>query len=133
MSTAPVPPDDLELDEEEKRVPRRRSRAPTLRRSASPARTRRRIHPLLRVGIGLVVAVLLWSGVLQAVSWGTSRYNDMVYGNPRMFQADAIVGHGDSAQHPGHFIEGKWHSFLDFFLFVPVLLLRLLKIRPHDA
>lgn len=103
VTTAPAAPDHLEPEEEE-RVPRRRSRAPALQQPVSSARTERRVHPLLFVGLGLVITILLWTGISQAVSWGTSKYNDIVYGNPRTFQADAVVGHGDSAQHPSHFI-----------------------------
>lgn len=30
--------------------------------------------------------------------------DDSTYGRPRTFQADAVVGHGDSQEHPSHFI-----------------------------
>src|SRR5262249_33548181 len=73
VAAAPVAPDDLELEEEE-RVPRRRSRAPVPRKPA-PARPSRRVHPLVFVGLGLAVTVLLWTGISQVVSWGTSKYN----------------------------------------------------------
>ena len=96
LTTAPAP-DDLELEEEH--VPRRRSCAPV-----PQGRTRRRTHPLLFVGLGLLMTILLWVGISQVVSWGTNQYNTIVYGSPRTFQLDAVVGHGDSTQHPSHFV-----------------------------
>jgi hypothetical protein len=88
-----------ELEEEEERVPRQRSVTP-----APQARTRQRIHPLLFVGLGLAMTVLLWTGISQAMSWGNNELNTLKYGDPRTFQLDAVVGQGDSAQHPSHFI-----------------------------
>ncbi len=123
VTTAPVAPDEADLDEEE-RAPRRSSRAPVPRRQALPARTRRRVHPLLFVGLGLVVTMLLWIGISQAVSWGTNEYNNVVYGFPRTFQVDQVVGQGDSPQRPSHFLEVKWDHFLNCFAFVPVFLIQ---------
>lgn len=116
MTTAPVAPDHLELEEEE-RVPRRRSRAPVPRRPAPSARIRRCVHPLVFVGFGLVVTLLLGTGIAQVVNWGTRTYNDVVYGNPRTFQADAVVGHGDSTQHPSHFIAVNLHGVVTIIEF----------------
>ncbi len=100
---APVVPDDLE--QEVKRLPRRRPVAPVSRKaSAPPGRARRRhAHPLFFIGLGLVLTLLLWTGIAQALSWGTSELNLLKYGNPPTFQVDAVVGQGDSTQHPSHF------------------------------
>ena len=102
-TAAPIAPDDLELEEEF--VPRKRSVAP-----APSARARRRFHPLFFVGLGLVVMIALWMAIIQVVSWGKNEYNNLVYGNPRTFQIDAVVGQGDSAQHPSHFIAINLHG-----------------------
>ena len=53
----------------------------------------------------MVAALALWVVGSSLVAWGSARYNDIAYGNPRTFQTDAVVGHGgDSLQHPSHFI-----------------------------
>jgi hypothetical protein len=116
VTAAPVAPDDLEREEEE-RAPRRSASTPVLRTPAPPARSRQGVHPLVFVGLGLAVTVLLWTGISQVLSWGTSTYNDLVYGNPRTFQADAIVGHGDSVQHPSHFIAINLHGIVTIIEF----------------
>lgn len=112
LIAAPVAPDDLDLEEpeEQERVTGRRSIAPAPRRKA-PAnvskpsgRTRRRVSPLLFVGTGVIVTMLLWAGISWVVSWGTNEYNNIVYGYPRTFQTDAVVGHNDSPAHKSHFI-----------------------------
>jgi hypothetical protein len=59
VTTAPTAPDVLDL--EEKHIPRRRAGAPAPRQPVLPAHTRRRIHPLLFVGLGLVVTMLTQS------------------------------------------------------------------------
>jgi hypothetical protein len=101
MTTAPVTPDDLE---QEKHAPVRHINAPSPQRPAPPVRTRRHVHPLLFVGLGLGITVLLWSGISWLVNWGTNELNTLKYGDPRTFQIDAVVGHRDSAQHPSHFV-----------------------------
>jgi len=53
----------------------------------------------------MVAALALWVVGSSLVAWGSARFNDIAYGNPRTFQTDAVVGHGgDSPQHPSHFI-----------------------------
>jgi len=72
---------------------------------APPAkRERRNVHWLLYVGLGMMVALALWALGIAAVGWGTNEYNNLTYGDPRTFQADAVVGHNDSRQNPSHFI-----------------------------
>ena len=124
--SAPAAPDDLN-PVKEKDLPRRRravSQTPQPG-STSPTRARRRFHPLFFVGVGLFVIILLWIGITQIVAWGANAYNTILYGYPRTFQTDEAVGHQDSASSPSHFLEVKWDYFLNFLVFVPVLLLRL--------
>jgi hypothetical protein len=90
-------PDDLE--EERNQLPRRRSVAPVQR-----TRSRRRIHPLFFLGLALLLSILLWVGISQAVNWGNNELNTLKYGNPRTFQMDQMVGGGDSTLHPSHFL-----------------------------
>jgi len=115
MAAAPATSDDLDTDE--KLVPPRRTSAPHLQRPVPPARPRRRVHPLLFVGLGLVLTILLWEGISQAMRWGTNEYNTLVYGYPRTYQVDAVVGQGDNAQRPSHFVAINLHgtiTIIDF-------------------
>jgi hypothetical protein len=55
--------------------------------------------------LGMISALLLWFVGRAVLNWGTERYYDLRYGNPRTFQTDMVVGHGgDSPEHPSHFI-----------------------------
>ncbi len=72
---------------------------------SEPNKQSRNIHWLLYVGVGMVAALALWVVGSALVAWGSAKYNDIAYGNPRTFQTNAVVGHGgDSPQHPSHFI-----------------------------
>lgn len=100
-------PDDLDGEEREIPVPRRRSTALAPDRKAEPAlpaRVKRRLHPMFFVGTGLIAFVLLWVGMTQAFIWGNNVLNGLRYGYPRTFQIDAVVGHQDSASTPSHFL-----------------------------
>jgi hypothetical protein len=100
-----VAPDDLDLEEDQ--PPRHRLVAPAPRRKATPsppARSKRHLHPMVFVGVGFTVSVLLWVGVTQALNWGNKVLNGLRYGYPRTFQIDAVVGHQDSASAPSHFL-----------------------------
>jgi hypothetical protein len=68
------------------------------------------MRPWFFVGVGLLLAILLWIGVSQVIAWGTGVLNLMHYGNPRTYQTDAVVGQGDSSQHPSHFIALNLHG-----------------------
>jgi hypothetical protein len=62
------------------------------------------VHWLLPLGVGMLAMLALWLIGSTFLAWGIQRYNDVLYGNPRTFQTDAVVGHGDSTEHPSHFI-----------------------------
>ena len=47
---------------------------------------------------------LVWLALSWLVPWWQVTRDDLVYGRPRTFQVDAVVGHGDSAAHPSHFL-----------------------------
>lgn len=100
VTTAPVMPDDLAGVH----TPTRRSTAPVRQQPGPVVLTRGRVHPLVFVSLGLVVMIFLWIGITQAINWGNNELNTLKYGDPRTFQIDAIVGQGDSAQHPSHFL-----------------------------
>ena len=95
----------------QRRQPANASRTPTRQqaRPASPPREHRgglfsQTHWLLPVGIGMICLVVVWVLGSAALAWGTQRYNDLRYGNPRTSQMDAVVGHNDSQKNPSHFI-----------------------------
>lgn len=77
---------------------------------ALPKRQHRNVHWLLYVGLGMLIALALWVLGLNAVTWGTNEYNNIVYGNPRTFQTDAVIGHNDSPTNPSHFIAINLHG-----------------------
>jgi hypothetical protein len=66
--------------------------------------SRRRLHPLLYLGVGMIVMFALLLLLSLAVSWLSTTMDDLHYGRPRTFQVDAVVGHGDSAATPSHFL-----------------------------
>ena len=70
----------------------------------SKAPAKGKVHWLLPAGIGMIAMLVLWELGTLVLSWGLARYDDFRYGNPRTFQTNAVVGHGDSPQHPSHFI-----------------------------
>ncbi len=79
--------------------------------SPAPAKhERRNVHWLLYVGMGMLIALILWLLGMNALNWGTNEYNNLVYGNPRTFQTDAVVGHNDSSANPSHFIAINLHG-----------------------
>lgn len=118
-TTANVVPDELKREEVQV-PPRRHSVPPTPRPTTAPparARARWHVHPLLWFGLCLLLTIVLWVGVTQAIAWGTGVLDLIRYGSPRTFQVDAVVGQGDSPQHPSHFVAINLHGqivILDF-------------------
>jgi hypothetical protein len=65
----------------------------------------KQMHWLFLIGFGMIVALILWLAGSAVLAWGTQRYYDVRYGNPRTFHIDQAVGHGgDSPAHPSHFM-----------------------------
>jgi hypothetical protein len=112
-----VPPDDVDYadDTYAPGMPRSAVRYP-VGRSYTIQQGNRRIvvHPeppptrhkhwLVFIGIGMIASLLLWAGVQMLGTWWSARQLDATYGFPRTYQADAVVGHDDSTDHPTHFI-----------------------------
>jgi len=69
-----------------------------------PPTTKRRSHWLLFIGVVLLVMVLGWIAFTALGYWWQGKQDDWKYGIPRTFQTDQFVGHGDSPDHPNHFI-----------------------------
>ena len=64
------------------------------------------VHWLVLVGIGAIVALMLWICGAWVTAWWTNTQNDWTYtAQFRTFSTDAVVGHNhDSSSHPSHFI-----------------------------
>ena len=65
---------------------------------------KKRIHPLLYLGVGMLAMFALFLFLSSAVSWLQEKQHDVTYGRPRTYQIDAVVGHNDSSTTPSHFI-----------------------------
>lgn len=71
----------------------------------------KKVHWLLYVGVGMIAALALWVTAATLLTWGTEKYNDIIYGNPRIYQTDYVVHHNsDSPAHPSHFIALNLHG-----------------------
>ena len=68
-------------------------------------------HWLFLIGLGMISAIILWLIGSAVLTWGTQRYYDVRFGNPRTYQTDMVVGHGgDSTAHPSHFIAANLNN-----------------------
>jgi hypothetical protein len=65
---------------------------------------RRHIHWSLVLGLGMILTLALWVLGSYALSWWNNHQLDSIYGMPRTYQTDQVVGHSDSTGHPTHFI-----------------------------
>jgi hypothetical protein len=81
-----------------------RPKTPPLMRTNGRRRGMLRAHPLLLLGLGMVLMLVLWTLLTLAVSWWNTTWDDLHYGRPRTFQTDAVVGQNDSSSNPSHFI-----------------------------
>jgi hypothetical protein len=59
---------------------------------------------MLFMSLGMVAMLALWIGIQMLSNWWTLYQVDSTYGMPRTYQTDQVVGHGDSTDHPTHFI-----------------------------
>jgi hypothetical protein len=64
----------------------------------------RRVHWSLILGLGMLSMFLLWAGSSAFLNWWSAHQLDSVYGMPRTYQTDQVVGHSDSTDHPTHFV-----------------------------
>jgi len=81
-----------------------RATTPRSTRTGARRRITLRAHPLLLLGIGMILMLVLWTLLTLAVRWVSTTWDDLHYGRPRTFQIDAVVGHNDSPGNPSHFI-----------------------------
>jgi hypothetical protein len=100
------------LDDYETPVPRRRAGATVgsaiTSKALDPARSagtgRRRRMPWLTLMLGMLFMLGLFVGLRAFGSWWQLHQDDAMYGRPRTYQLNMIVGHQDDANHPSHFI-----------------------------
>jgi len=53
----------------------------------------------------MIAMLAVWVLGSSLLAWVSYEHDNIVYGNPRTYQTDAVVGHGgDSTLHPSHFI-----------------------------
>jgi hypothetical protein len=69
--------------------------------------------PIVALLIGMVVAIILVMVFGAFSSWWRTYQDDIHYGRPRTYQIDAVVGHGDSAANPTHFIFLNLHRHVE--------------------
>jgi len=62
------------------------------------------LHWLVFVGLAMFIMIVGWLTFSALSSWWSVTQDDWQYGRPRTYQTDAVVGHGDSATNPSHFI-----------------------------
>jgi hypothetical protein len=63
----------------------------------------RRLHPLVWLGLFIILLTLGWIGLNLVTSWYQEVQTDWTYGKQRHFEIDAVVGHNDSQTNPSHF------------------------------
>jgi hypothetical protein len=69
-----------------------------------PPPQKRRVHWMLFGGIALFIMVVGWVALSALGYWWQQQQDNWKYGTPRTFQIGQFVGHGDSPDHPDHFI-----------------------------
>ncbi len=79
------------------------NRRVVIHKEPPPQSAKKKSHWMLFLGLGMLVMVLVWSGLTGLSSWWTNHQLDSTYGFPRTYQTDEQVGFADS-QTPTHFI-----------------------------
>jgi hypothetical protein len=70
----------------------------------------RKLHWSFILGVGMLLMLAVWALGSYALSWWQNHQLDSIYGMPRTFQTDQVVGHSDSTGHPTHFIAVNLNS-----------------------
>lgn len=64
----------------------------------------RKFHWSVFLGLGMMLAIGMWVGSSYLLTWWTDHQLDSLYGMPRTYQVDQVIGNGDSITHPTHFV-----------------------------
>jgi hypothetical protein len=108
--------------EEESLVPARRRTGtnpkplPKMPRPQAAPRMRnplQHVHPLLYLGVGMLLMLTLWVAIIGISNWVTTTMDNIRYGYPRTYQTDAFVGHNETAGTPSHFIAINLHGHIE--------------------
>ena len=78
---------------------------------------RRHLSRVLWISGFLLIVLISWFGISRLLVWGNTTWNTLVYGYPRTFQMDAVIGHQDSASQPTHLIAINRHGEIDIIEF----------------
>lgn len=70
-------------------------------------------HPLLLLGLGLLLMLSIWMLLSTVLGWANMTLNILRYGNPPTYQVDAFVGHNEQAGVPTHFIVLNLHRRIE--------------------
>ena len=97
--------------------PKSLPKMPVPKGTASKKKFTYRAHPLLYLGVGMIVMLALWTLLTTVIGWWNTTMDDIHYGRPRTFQIDAVVGHNDSAANPSHFIAINLNSRIEIIEF----------------
>lgn len=73
----------------------------------------RHAHPLLYLGIGMLIMLALWVAIMGVGNWVTTTMDNLHYGYPRTYQIDAFVGHNEASGTPSHFIAINLHGHIE--------------------
>lgn len=67
-------------------------------------RARPRVHWLFHASVGMLAMLALMVGGMWSIDVWNAHQLDATYGFPRHYEVNQVVGHGDSALHPSHFV-----------------------------
>lgn len=70
-------------------------------------------HPLLILGLGMMLMILLWMMLSTLLGWATTALDTLRYGNPPTYQTDVYVGHNEHPGQPSHFIALNLHRHIE--------------------
>ena len=114
QTNVPPPDEDYDNDAYTQSMPRSAIRYPlgrpyvyqqgNRRIVVHPEPPPRRFHWSIFWGLGIVFAIGVLFVGSHVVQWWNDHQLDATYGMPRTYQVDEVVGDGDSAKHPTHFI-----------------------------
>jgi len=71
------------------------------------------VHPLLLLGLGMILMLLLWILVSTVFGWASVTLAMLRYGNPPTYQVDVYVGHNEHPGQPSHFIALNLHRHIE--------------------
>jgi len=86
---------------------------PTLTTRPATKARKQSLHPLLYLGVGMIVTVSLLVVVIAVSNWVSTTLDDLHYGRPRTFQIDTYVGHNEAPGMPSHFIALNLHGRIE--------------------